>query len=586
MDSSHNVQDFWQNDALLVHDAATTGDPTRILLIEADPRRAHLTADMLRSEWDGRLVVVHADRLGDGVQELIDHGADCALVGIDGADDSSAVIAQLRAAGPRTAIVGVTDPVADEQSLAMLRAGAQDVLRRRELNPSQLRRVLRHSAERKRCEVELAERALHDALTGLPNRVLFLDRLGVALDRSRRTGTAIAVLFLDVDNFKEINDTLGHGAGDTVLCGLAHRLRGMLRPMDTLARFGGDEFTLLFEDLASEREVVLIAERISRAAGLPIPFEDGEASVTVSIGVASVSDPSTPPEAVIREADAAMYRAKELGRARYELFDEPSRDRALERLGMESALLSAVERSELRVHYQPRVSLNGTHSVVGFEALVRWEHPDRGLIGPAEFLPLAEETGTVLRIGEYVLREALRALVGWRERWPEMSVSVNLSPRQLADGGLVSMVASQIHASGVDPRALCLEVSEQAVSRDPEAASRVLQGVKSLGVEVALDDYGVGSASLSQLRGLPVDGLKIHPSFVEGLDRGEDPAPVLGAIVDLGHAFGLGVTGEGVETDAQLDRLRALGCDEAQGYLLGRPVPGEQAEALLVGTPA
>ncbi len=575
-------QGFRPEGADFGQDSATTPDPARILLIEADPRRAHLTADMLRSEWgSGRLVVVHADRLQDGIQELVDHGAHSVLV--SSAEGDSASVSQLSAADPKAAIVVIGEGFDDGASLEMIRAGAQEVLMRDVLSPPALRRAIRHASERKRGEVILAERALHDPLTGLPNRALFLDRLGVALDRARRTGGAIAVLFLDVDNFKQINDTLGHAAGDSVLSGLAARLRGMLRPMDTLARFGGDEFTLLFEELASDREVVLIAERISRAAALPMPFADGETSVTVSIGVATVADPTTPPEAVIREADAAMYRAKELGRARWELFDEPSRERALERLGLETALLTALERSELRVHYQPRVALSDELSVVGFEALVRWQHPERGLIGPYEFLPLAEETGAVLRIGEFVLGEALRALAGWRHHAPHVGISVNLSGRQLTDGGLVSMVAGQLHAAGVAPEALSVEVSDKAISGDPEAAASALTAVKALGVQVSLDDYGVGSASISQLRRLPVDELKIHPSFVEGTNDETDPAGVLRALVELGHALGLGVAAEGVETDAQLSRLRSLGCDRAQGFLLGRPVPHDEAEALLVG---
>jgi diguanylate cyclase (GGDEF)-like protein len=441
--------------------------------------------------------------------------------------------------------------------------------------------ALKFAIERKRSEVQLAHQALHDSLTGLPNRALFLDRLGVALDRSRRTSASVAVLFLDVDDFKQVNDTLGHSAGDRLLAGLAERLRKMLRPMDTVARFGGDEFTFLFEELESEREVVLIAERISRVAALPIQLDDGETSITVSIGIAMVADPNIPPETVIREADAAMYRAKELGRSRYELFDEASRQRAMDRLEFESALRHALERAELRVHYQPKVSLNGSPGVVGFEALVRWEHPERGLIGPSEFIPLAEETGLMLPIGEYVIQQALNQITRWRRSKPGVTVSVNMSAGQLEDTGLVQMLTGAIRVSGSDASALTLEVAESAVNEDTELAIRTLEGIKAMGVRIAIDDFGTGSSSLTSLRQLPVDMLKIHESFVQDLGTSSEQSPIVGAVVELGHALGMSVVAEGVETDKQLAELRALGCDGAQGYLFGRAVPEDEANALL-----
>jgi diguanylate cyclase (GGDEF)-like protein len=566
----------------LVHHASTMGDSARILLVENDPRTAFLLGEMLRTVWGDRLVLVHTQQRREATRELTDHGATCVLLGL-GADehDPAAAIAELRASAPTAAIVVLCEHADEELALHVLRAGAQDCVVRPDLFPTLLRRTIRYAIERKRSEVELAELALRDPLTDLPNRALFLDRLGVALDRSRRTGAAIAVLFVDVDNFKEINDSLGHSAGDNVLAGLAGRLRGMLRPMDTIARFGGDEFTLLFEGLTSEREVVMIAERVSRAAALPVPLGDGEMSVSVSIGVATVVDPVTPPETVIREADAAMYRAKELGRSRYELFDEVSRARAMERLELEAALSRAVDHSELRVHYQPTISLTGRLGVVGFEALVRWEHPERGLIDPGEFLPLAEETGTVLRIGEYVLADALRQISLWRRRRPDITVSVNLSPRQLEDAGLVSMVSSQLRDARVEPGAVCVEVSERTITGNSEAWIETLQGLKSIGVKIAIDDYGIGTTSLANLRQLPVDSLKIHQSFVAGLAERNGEASVVRAIVDLGHALGLQVAAEGVETDVQLAQLRALGCDAAQGYFLGLPVPGDEVDALL-----
>jgi predicted signal transduction protein with EAL and GGDEF domain len=353
--------------------------------------------------------------------------------------------------------------------------------------------------------------------------------------------------------------------------------------MDTVARFGGDEFTFLFEELESEREVVLIAERISRAASTPIRLDDGEAEVTVSIGIAMVSDPSIPPDTVIREADAAMYRAKELGRSRYELFDEASRARAMERLEFESALRLAVERSELEVHYQPKVSIDNATDVIGFEALVRWQHPERGLLAPSQFLPLAEETGLVLQIGEFVLEHALRQLVRWRSAKPDVTIAVNLSFRQLEDAGLVGMLARAIRGRGADPGGLSLELTETALTHDLDASMRVLDGLKAVGVGLTVDDYGTGYSSLQRLKALPFDTLKIDGSLIGELGRDPDQAPVVGAVVELAHALGLRVVAECVERDDQLAELRALGCDGAQGFLFGGPVTADEAETMLNG---
>jgi Amt family ammonium transporter len=357
----------------------------------------------------------------------------------------------------------------------------------------------------------------------------------------------------------------------------------MLRPMDTVARFGGDEFTLLFEDLDGEREVVLVAERISRAARVPIRLEDNEVTITVSIGIAMVDDPSVPPDTVIREADAAMYRAKERGRSRYELFDEASKMRATKRLELEAELRHAVENSELRVHYQPRFALNGEKKMTGFEALVRWEHPERGLIAPAEFIPLAEETGIVIPIGEYVLDSALRELAGWQIAQPDLTISVNLSPRQLEDTGLASMLTSALRTAGLEPAALCLEITESALGHNPEVAIRTLQALKAVGVRIAIDDYGTGAASLESLKRMPIDMLKLHESFVSGLNGNPGAASIAGAVIELAHALGLSVVAEGVETDLQLGELRSLGCDAAQGFFLCQPVSGERASAIVAG---
>jgi diguanylate cyclase (GGDEF)-like protein len=555
---------------------------TRVLLIEDDPRAAMLIGEMLRAAWAQGLVIAHAQRFADATQELIDHGATCALLAISADDpDPLRTLEHLRSAAPDVPVIVLSDRADEDFGLAAVTAGAQDFLRASELNPVLLARAVRYAIERKRSEVDLAHQALHDPLTGLPNRALFIDRLTVALDRSRRTGAPVAVVFLDVDTFKQINDSMGHAAGDLLLTVLAGRFHDMLRPMDTVARFGGDEFTFLFEELESEREAVLIADRISRSASQPLAFDDGEMTVAVSIGIAIVTDPSVAPDSVIRDADTAMYRAKERGGARFELYDESSRDRATERLELEDALRQAIERSELRVHYQPQVTLNGETGLSGFEALVRWEHPQRGLIDAAEFVALAESTGLIVPIGQWVLGQALRQVARWRQSRPGITVSVNLSARQLADPGLVASLAEAIRDTGGEPGVLYLEVTEDTVQKDPELAERMLEAFSQLGVKLAVDDFGTGHSSLQSLRHLPLEAIKIDPSFVAGLGANPEDAALLGALVELGHALGVTVVAEGVETDTQLAHLRDLGCDGAQGYLFSRPLPEDGVHALL-----
>jgi len=566
-----------------VDSAGGTSETVRILLVDDDARSALTIGEMLRATWVEGLVLSHTERLRDATAELLDRGANCVLLDLSlpGADQLGA-IEQVRSAAPEVPIVVLAERADAAMALGTIRAGAQDYLLKSQLFAGRLANAVRYAIERKRYQSRLAHLALHDSLTGLPNRALFLDRLGVALDRSCRTSGALAVLFLDVDNFKHVNDSLGHDAGDRVLKELAERLRSMLRPMDSVARFGGDEFTFLIEDLASEREVVLITERISHAASRPIVLGDGETSVTVSIGIALVADPRIAPDAVIRDADAAMYRAKELGQARYELFDEASRKRAIDRLELEAALRHALERSELRLDYQPVIGLDGGAGPVALEALLRWDHPQRGPLLPGEFIGLAEDTGLALPIGRYVLEQASLALARWRSVGPRLTVSVNVSARQLGDGALAAVVTSAVRAAGLDPGALCVELSERVLTDSPDIARRAIEALKATGVRIAIDDFGAGSASLRELRHLPVDTLKLDRSLIAGLGHDQQDAAILAAVLELGHALGAEIIAKGVERDAQLAELRALGCDAAQGFLLGPPL-GEPEVATMLG---
>lgn len=569
-------------------DDALQAGPMRVLLVSSEYRTARLIDELLHATWPHANLVTYATWDAAAAQAVLGHPGCCVLLDLasepdeQATEDTMMLLEYVRMSAPEVPILLLAGDDDERLALHAVKEGAQDCLVKPELDAAALRRALVNAIERKRAEAQLTHQALHDQLTGLPNRMLFLDRLSVALERSRRSGAQLAVLFLDFDNFKEINDTWGHAAGDRLLTVLGERVSALLRPMDTVARFGGDEFTFLFEDLSSEREVVLIADRICQAARQPIRLDGVEVSATVSVGIAMVADPSVSPETVIREADAAMYRAKDQGRSRYELFDETSRRRALERIELEAAIRQAIERRELRVHYQPNLVLHDLGEVTGVEALVRWQHPTRGLLAAREFMPVADDIGLVIPIGRFVLEHSLLQLAHWRARRPDMTLSLNISPRQLRDPALPALLETALGASELPPASVCLEIAERAVAEDPDAAINALERLKSTGVRISLDDFGSGTSSLSRLRELPIDELKLHESFIGPLGSSPEDALIVGALVDLGHALGLAVVAEGVESASQIEQLRKLGCDAAQGYAIGRPVSEEQLEATLV----
>jgi len=429
---------------------------------------------------------------------------------------------------------------------------------------------------------------LRDPLTGLPSRLLFLNRLTGALERlQRRRGRHVAVLFLDLDRFKVINDSLGHPVGDQLILAVAERLRHSLRRHETIARFGGDEFAILCEDISDEQDAIAVAERVLKSFGTPFQLADGEVTTGASLGIALSANPDENGEDLIRDADAAMYRAKESGGGRLELFDELTRQRAVARLQTENALRLALEREELRVFFQPEVSIE-TAEIVGVEALVRWEHPERGLLGPGEFISLAEETGLIVPLGTWVMRESCRKARAWHDEGivsDDFSMRVNVSARQLASERLPGTVKQILVDTGLEPRHLCVEVTETLLIEDPTTSIATLSALKELGVEVAVDDFGTGYSSLQHLRNFPIDCVKIDRSFVRGLPDSSEDAAIVGAVIELGHALGLSVTAEGVETDAQHANLLASGCDTAQGFLWSRPEPADVVEAKLREAP-
>jgi diguanylate cyclase (GGDEF)-like protein/PAS domain S-box-containing protein len=430
--------------------------------------------------------------------------------------------------------------------------------------------------ERKDFEDRLAHESMHDPLTALPNRLLFLDRLGLAIARGKRTKAQVAVLFLDLDRFKNVNDSLGHDAGDELLVSVARRLESVLRPGDTVARFGGDEFTILCEDLpnATARDRALeIAQRLLSVVARPFVVRGAETFVGVSIGIALTTTGDETADELLRDADAAMYHAKDAGRGRVEVFDDTMRARALARHATENALHRAIERGELRLFFQPVVALT-SGECIGVEALVRWQHPERGLVGPAEFVPLAEETGLIVPLGSWVLEQAATQAAHWQlHSSTDFVVSINLSARQVAEANLADEVAGVIERTGVRPSNLCFEITETALMDDAEAVMRVIERVRALGVCFAIDDFGTGYSSLGYLKRFSVDTVKIDRAFVDGLADDEGDRAIVSAVIGLAHALGLKVVAEGVEREAQLVELIALGCDEAQGYFFAPPQP-------------
>jgi diguanylate cyclase (GGDEF)-like protein/PAS domain S-box-containing protein len=446
--------------------------------------------------------------------------------------------------------------------------------------------ISRDITERKLAEEQLQHRAFYDPLTDLPNRALFLDRLQHMFHRARRAlgNPLFAVLYLDLDRFKAINDSLGHDAGDELLVATARRLERCLRPGDTLARLGGDEFTVLLDDISCEADATGVAERIHEELAAPLDVRGFEMFTSVSVGIAMSSAGYECPEDMLRDADTAMYRAKAGGRARHQVFAGDMHQRAVSSLRLETDLRRALERKEIVPYYQPIVDLDDG-AVVAFEALARWRHPTRGLLPPDLFIPVAEETGLVVAIGEFMLGEACRQVREWQRkhpRWSALGISVNVSGRQLSQGALAAEVERALAATGLDPACLTLEITESALMHNLSAGASVVQRLHGLLVGLHLDDFGTGYSSLAYLHSFPVHALKIDQSFVNRMDRAPQQSAIVKAIVSLAQNLGMEVIAEGVETRAQADALRALGCQRGQGFLFSPPVPAAEAARLLV----
>ncbi|WP_250121460.1 EAL domain-containing protein [Chroococcidiopsis sp. CCMEE 29] len=438
--------------------------------------------------------------------------------------------------------------------------------------------------ERKIVEAKLIHDAFHDSLTSLPNRALFMDRLGRAVERAKRhKNYFFAVLFLDLDRFKLVNDSLGHHSGDQLLIAIARRLEACLRPGDTVARIGGDEFTILLDDIKAANVATQVAERIQKELFLPFNLNENEVFTTVSIGIALSTKGYDQPEDLLRDADVTMYRAKALGKARYEVFDTTMHTKAVELLQLENDLQRAIQRQEFRIDYQPIVSLKNGR-VNGFEALLRWRHPERGLVSPSEFIPVAEETGLIVPLGWWVLREACRQTRAWQDYFvatSPLTISVNFSAKQFSQPYLVERIEQILQETELDAHCLKLEITESVIMGNAESAAAILLRLRMLGVQLYIDDFGTGYSSLSYLHRFPIDALKIDRSFVTRMGSDNENLEIVRTIMTMAHNLKMHVVAEGVETAEQLAQLRALQCEYGQGYLFSKPLPLAAASALI-----
>jgi diguanylate cyclase (GGDEF)-like protein len=444
--------------------------------------------------------------------------------------------------------------------------------------------IVRDLSDQKRFEAQLAHQGLHDPLTGLPNRVMLIDRLEQALARVRRHDRMFGALFVDLDRFKAVNDTLGHTVGDQLLIQAAARIQRAVRETDTVTRLGGDEFVVLCEDIEGVHQATNFARRILAALQAPFRFGDDDTHVSASIGIALSVDGTETADAILANADIAMYRSKDNGRSRYELFDETMQHWITTQVALETALRQAIARNELRLFCQPIIAAD-TGLIRGFEALVRWQRPGFGLVTPDSFIPIAEETGLIVDIGRWVLEQACRHAAQWARRWPDkrLGISVNLSSRQLLTGDIVSVVTSTLERTGLDPTTLTLELTESALIKDAVSAQALLRELRDLGINLALDDFGTGYSSLTYLRAFPINILKIDQSFVRAIGTEREDSAIVAAVIALAKNLGLSVVAEGVENHEQLAKLLQLQCPYMQGYLFSRPRPIDEAVSLVEG---
>jgi diguanylate cyclase (GGDEF)-like protein len=550
----------------------------RVLLIEDNPGDVRLIREMLSEGEDGLFQLDCVGRLSQGLEYLSTRSTGVVLLDLSLPDSYGFdTFLKVYAHSPKVPIIVLTGNDDQKVALSAVKTGAQDYLVKGKLDRELLLRSMQYSIERKRYQEQLEYQANYDALTGLPNRNLLHDRLRQSV-YAQRFVRSIGVVFLDIDHFKFVNDSLGHNTGDKLLQRVAERLLGAVRDGDTVARLGGDEFILILNDQTGQEVIYRAMQRIIGRVAEPIEIDGQELLVTASAGISLYPQDGPDVETLLKNADAAMYRAKEKGRNNFQFYTAEMNRQVNERLMLESSLRRALERREFEIYYQPRIRV-ADGALVGCEALLRWQHPELGLTLPERFIGLAEETGLIIPIGEWVIRSSCQQARAWQKSgMAPIAVSVNLSMRQFRQEALASVIDDALRATGLDPRLLEMELTESLVMQDTEAAIGVLERLREIGVELSVDDFGTGHSSLSYLTRLPISALKIDQSFVQAIKgTGQsDEGIVAQAIISLAHNLRLKVVGEGVETGPQFAFLKQHACDEVQGYYFGRPMPADE----------
>ena len=551
-------------------------EPLRLLVVGHDTARATRLQALLRDALGDDADIALCHDVSDLHRALQGQSVACVVLALSSQDTANTLDPVLSSVDGEPVVV-VADDEDPQAALRAIQEGAQDYVLDPADDTEALSRAIRHAIARKQTETRLARQALHDPLTGLPNRELMLDRLNVAVARSRRRPTSLALLFLDLDGFKRVNDTLGHEVGDELLVEVARRLQRVLRPGDTVSRYGGDEFLILCEDLRGRSEAMRVAERARAAIAEPFRLRDREVTVEASVGVARARRTPIDGQALLHKADVAMYRAKRTGRG-IELYESGSNTHAIAELQIEARLRDALQHAGLRLHYQPVLTLadGSLHSV---EALVRWEHPEHGLQAPAEFLPVAEETGLIVQVDHWVLAEATRQLSRWREDGlldRGVPVSVNLSSRTLLASDLTDAVSSATAEAEIEPGCLSVEVTEAALADDRSGVAGALTKLDHLGARIWLDNFGTGLASLSVLSTHPFDAVKIDARLIGEAAADAKTARMLGAVLGVVHAAEARTVAQGIESESQLQAMQSLGFDAGQGFLFARPGPADQ----------
>jgi diguanylate cyclase (GGDEF)-like protein len=553
-----------------------------VLLVEDNPADSRLIREYLKVADDARFEVFPAESLSAAIDLIEARHCDVILLDLSLPDSQGLeTLHRMHAHSANTPIIVLTGLDDDELALTAMRHGAQDYLLKGKFDLNLLTRAIRYTLERKRAETEIKKLAYYDPLTGLPNRLLLHDRLRQYLAKAVRSGESVALLFLDLDRFKVVNDSLGHSNGDLLLQEVARRLAATIRSSDTIARLGGDEFVVALSSVDSGEDISRVAGQILSTLKDPLHIEGHEIYTSASIGIAFFPDDGETADDLMKHADIAMYQAKEHGRNNYQFFSAEMNLRAYNRQVVENHLRKALQRQEFFLVYQPQLDI-ATGEVTCVEALVRWDHPERGVVPPLQFISLAEETGLIIPIGEWVLRTACAQNKTWQDQGlPPVRMAVNISGRQFKHAAIIESVRRALHDTGLDPRHLELELTESTIMTEPSAVVPILNSLKALGVGLSIDDFGTGYSSLSCLKHFPIDRLKIDRSFVSDIGRNSDDEAIAEAIICMARSLRIDVVAEGVEQAQQLEFLRGHNCHAMQGFYISHPLSAGDCAAFL-----